>query len=307
MAGVILRRLAVGALVLWGAVTVMFLLVRVAPGDPAAVLVGPNATHAQLLAERARLGLDDPLLVQYGHYLADAVSGDFGQSNTLSQPAMTAVLDRTWATVQLVLTATVVACAVGIPLGTLAGWRPGSLRDRLVSAGTLGLQALPNFWAGIMFILLFSGTWHMLPSAGAGGLDHLVLPAVTLALPFVAIVARLTRSGVAAAGADAYVTTARAKGISEPRVLFGHVLGNSLLPVVTVVGLQIGALIGGDVVVENVFSWPGIGSLLVQTVNNRDYNVVQAAALLVALIVVVLNLCVDLLYVRLDPRIRTEV
>lgn len=302
---VILRRLAVGVLVLWGAVTVMFLLVRVAPGDPALVLVGPNATPAQLVAERGKLGLDDPLIVQYGHYLADALHGDFGRSTTLSQPAMTAVLDRTWATLQLVLTATAVAVAVGIPLGTAAGWRPGSVRDRLVSAGTLGLQALPNFWAGIMFILLFSGTWNLLPSAGAGGVKHLILPALTLALPFVAIVARLTRSGVVAAGSDAYVTTARAKGISERRVLFGHVLGNSLLPVVTVIGLQIGALIGGDVVVENVFSWPGIGSLLVQTVNNRDYNVVQAAALLIALIVVVLNLAVDLLYLRLDPRIRT--
>ncbi len=305
MGQVALRRLAVGVLVLWGAVTVMFLLVRVAPGDPALIVVGPNATSAQLAAERAALGLNHSLATQYLDYLRDAVRLDFGTSTTLQQPAMAAVLSRTGATLELIATATVAAVALGIPLGTLAGRRPGSRSDRVLSGATLGLQALPNFWAGIMFILLFSGVLGLLPSAGAGGPAHLVLPAATLALPFVAIVARLTRSGVAAAVGDAYVMTARSKGISERRVLFGHVLGNSLLPVVTVVGLQVGALIGGDVVVENVFSWPGIGSLLVQAVGNRDYDVVQAAALLIALIVVVLNLCVDLLYLRLDPRIRT--
>jgi len=301
----IAKRLAIGVLVLWGAVTLMFLLVRVAPGDPAAVLVGASATPAELAAARQTLGLNDPLIVQYLHYVTSAAHLNFGYSTTLSEPAMTAVLGHTAATLQLVLCATVLAIVVGLPLGTVAGQRPGTRRDRLISSLTLGLQSIPNFWVGIMFILLFAGTWRMLPSAGAGGLNHLVLPVVTLAMPFTAIVARLTRSAVAASTADSYVQTARSKGIPERRVLFGHILGNSLLPVVTVVGLQIGALIGGDVVVENVYSWPGIGSLLVSAVNNRDYNVVQAAALLIAGIVVVLNLGVDLLYLRLDPRIRT--
>ncbi len=305
MGRLVLRRLAVGVLVLWGAVTLMFLLVRVAPGDPAAVLVGASATPDQLAAARESLGLNDSLPVQYLHYLTGAFRLDFGQSTTLAQPAMTAVLGHTGGSLQLIGAATLLAIAVGLPLGTLAGWKPGTRRDTAISAFTLAMQSVPNFWLGIMFILLFAGTWRVLPSAGAGDLAHLVLPAVTLALPFTAIVARLTRSGVAASTTDAYVQTARSKGIPERRVLFGHVLGNSLLPVVTVVGLQIGALIGGDVVVENVFSWPGIGSLLVSAVNNRDYNVVQAAALLIAAIVVVLNLCVDLLYLRLDPRIRT--
>ncbi|MWA03623.1 ABC transporter permease subunit [Actinomadura sp. LD22] len=305
MGRLIAKRIGIGVLVLWGAVTLMFLLVRVAPGDPATVLVGATATHEQLAAVRQSMGLNDPLFVQYWHYLGDAARLDFGDSTTLSQPAMTAVLHETAATLQLILAATVLALVVGLPLGAYAGQRPGRFRDRLISAATLGLQAIPNFWVGIMFILLFAGTWGLLPSSGAGGIDHLVLPAVSLAMPFTAIVARLTRSAVAASTAEAYVRTARSKGIPERRVLFGHILGNSLLPVVTVVGLQIGALIGGDVVVENVYSWPGIGSLLVTAVNNRDYNVVQAAALLIAGIVVVLNLCVDLLYLRLDPRIRT--
>ncbi len=305
MGRLVLQRLAVGLLVLWGAVTLMFLLVRVAPGDPAAVLVGASATPDQLAAARESLGLNDSLPVQYLHYLTGAVHLDFGQSTTLAQPAMQAVLGHTAGSLQLIGAATVLAIAIGLPLGTVAGWKPGTRRDTLISSVTLAMQSVPNFWLGIMFILLFAGTWRVLPSAGAGDVKHLILPAVTLALPFTAIVARLTRSGVAASTTDAYVQTARSKGIPERRVLFGHVLGNSLLPVVTVVGLQIGALIGGDVVVENVFSWPGIGSLLVNAVNNRDYNVVQAAALLIAAIVVLLNLCVDLVYLRLDPRIRT--
>lgn len=302
----VVRRLAIGVLVMWGAVSLMFLLVRVAPGDPATVVLGATATRSEIAAARHSMGLDDPLLVQYGHYLTDAVHLRFGDSTTLAQPAMTAVLDRTDATLVLILSGTLIAVIIGLPLGILAGWHAGTRRDRAVSSMTLLLQSVPNFWIGIMLILLFAGTWQLLPSAGGGDLRHLVLPAVTLAAPFIAIVARLTRSGVAAASTEDYVQTARSKGIAERRVLFAHVLGNSLLPVVTVVGLQIGALIGGDVIVENVFSWPGIGSLLVSAVSNRDYNVVQAAALLIAAIVVLLNLSVDLLYLRLDPRIRAE-
>lgn len=301
----VLRRLAVGVLVLWGAVTMMFLLVRVAPGDPAAVLVGGSATPSQLAAARQSLGLNEPLVVQYAHYLNGAIHLDFGQSTTLAEPAMSAVLSHAGASLQLIVAATALAVLIGLPLGTIAGWKPGTRRDTLTSAVTLGMQSVPNFWVGIMFILLFAGTWRLLPSAGAGDAAHLVLPAVTLALPFTAIIARLTRSGVAASTTELYVQTARSKGISERRVLFGHVMGNSLLPVITVIGLQVSSLIGGDVVVENVFSWPGLGTLLVNAVNNQDYDVVQAAALLIAAIVVLLNLSVDLAYVRLDPRIRT--
>ncbi|WP_203701842.1 ABC transporter permease [Asanoa iriomotensis] len=305
MTGVVLRRLAIGVFVLWGAGTMMFALLRLAPGDPATLLLGPDASPADVAALSERLGLDRPIVVQYLTFLKDAARLDFGDSFRFGQPAMDVVLGRLQATVELTLTATVIAVVVGLALGMLAGRRPDGPVDRVVSGLTILLQGMPTFWVGIMLVLLFTATLGLLPSSGTGTPAHIVLPAVTLSLPFTAIVARITRTSVVASMREPYVRTARSKGLTESQILTGHALRNSLVPVVTIVGLQMGALLGGAVVVENVFAWPGLGSLVVESVSNRDYAVVQAAALLIAAIIVVLNLVADLSYSLLDPRVRT--
>ncbi|WP_246219311.1 ABC transporter permease [Phytoactinopolyspora halotolerans] len=302
----IARRLLLGVFVMWGCVTLIFVIVRLAPGDQATLSLGPDATADEIEAARERFGVNDPLLLQYVSYIGRALRFDFGDSYRLGQPAMEAVLDRFPATIQLALSAMAIAVVVGLILGCVAGGRPNGLVDRVVSGVSISLQSFPTFWVGIMLILLFALNLRVLPSAGSGSLSHLVLPAVTLSLPQVAIVARLTRSSLAESMQDAYVQTARSKGLTEPQVLLGHVLKNSLIPVVTIIGLQTGVLLGGSVVVENVFAWPGLGSLIVDSVSARDYSVVQAAALLIAAVVVVLNLLADLTYARLDPRIRVE-
>lgn len=306
MTRVIVKRLLVGGLVMWGAASLIFLIVRVVPGDPATILLGPDADQQQIDELTARLGLDQPKLTQYVHYLADAARFDFGQSYRLGRPAMETVLERLPATAELMLSSTVIAVVLGVTLGLLAGARPGRIVDRVVSAGTIALQSFPTFWVGIMLILIFALGLGLLPSAGSGTPAHLVLPAVTLALPFTATVARLTRTSVAETMREPYIQTARSKGLTEPQVLTGHALRNSLIPVVTIVGLHMGGLMGGAVIVENVFAWPGLGSLVVDAVANRDYEVVQAATFLIAGIVMVFNLLADLLYTRLDPRIKLD-
>jgi ABC-type dipeptide/oligopeptide/nickel transport system permease component len=306
MTGLITRRLALGVFVMWGCVTLIFLIVRLAPGDQAAVALGPDATAEEVEAARSRLGLDRPLPLQYLSYLGRAITLNFGQSYRLSQPAMDAVLSRFPATLQLTVAAMAIAVIVGLTLGCLAGARPNSLLDRAISTAAISLQSFPTFWVGIMLILIFALRLRLLPSAGSGSLSHLILPAVTLSLPQIAIVTRLTRSSLAESMQDAYIQTARSKGLTETQVLVGHALRNSLIPVITIVAVQSGVLLGGAVVVENVFAWPGLGSLLVSSVAARDYAVVQATALVIAAAVVVFNLIADLTYSRLDPRIRLE-
>ncbi|WP_116952995.1 ABC transporter permease [Jiangella endophytica] len=302
----IAKRLAIGLLTIWGVVTAVFVVVRLAPGDQATVALGPDASAAEIEALRHTLGLDRPVILQYLSYLGDVVRLDFGESYRFGRPAMDQVLERFPATVQLTLAATTIAILAGLVLGVLAGKNPGSLLDRAVSTVTLALQALPPFWVGIMFILIFALQLQVLPSAGGGSFENLVLPAATLSIPFTALVARMTRSGVAETMSEAFVQTARSKGLTETQVLSGHVLKNSLIPVVTVVGLQVGTLLGGAVIIETVFAWPGLGSLLVGAVGNRDYAVVQAATVLIAVCVIVLNLAADIVNAKLDPRIRLE-
>jgi peptide/nickel transport system permease protein len=303
---VIVKRLLIGVLVMWGAASLIFVIVRVAPGDPVSLLLGPDASEDQIDEVTASLGLDRPMLAQYLSYLGHAFRFDFGDSYRLGRPAMAEVIERLPATADLMIASTLIAVVVGLLLGLLAGGRPGGIVDRVVSAGTIALQSFPTFWVGIMLILIFALALRLLPSAGSGTPAHLVLPAVTLALPFTAIVARLTRTSVADTMREPYIQTARSKGLAERQVLLGHALRNSLIPVVTIVGLHMGGLMGGAVIVENVFAWPGLGSLLVDSVTNRDYEVVQAATFLIAGIVMLFNLVADLLYSKLDPRIRLE-
>lgn len=306
MLRMVIRRLGLGLFVMWGCVTLIFAIIRIAPGDQATVTLGPDATAEEVEAARSRLGTDRPLALQYLLYLGRALTLDFGESYRLGQPAMQAVIERFPNTLLLAVSAMLIAVAVGLVLGCVAGVRPGGVVDRTVSSVVMSFQSFPTFWVGIVLILAFSLHLGVLPSAGAGSIAHLVLPALTLALPQIAVVARLTRGSLAESMQEAYVLTARSKGLTEPQVVVGHALRNSLLPVVTIVGLQTGVLLGGAVVVENVFAWPGLGSLIVDSVAARDYAVVQAAALLIAGVVVVLNLLADLTYSRLDPRMRVE-
>lgn len=304
MTRIILRRLGSTLIVVIGAVTLIFLLVRMAPGDPALMILGPTATPEQLEALRLRLGLGESLGQQYLIFAGDLARLDFGDSVRLGKPAIDEVLRRLPATLQLTFVAAVASIVIGIPLGVLAGRRPGGWADRIISTLALIGKSIPGFWLGVILILVFARMLHVLPSFGYGSPANIVLPAITLTLPFLAIVIRLMRASVVDTLGEPFVQTAYAKGLTERTVLSDHIARNSLLPVVTVTGLQISTLIGGAVITETVFAWPGIGSLLVESVAARDYSVVQAIAVVVALIVVLINVLTDLLYLRLDPRIR---
>ena len=304
MAAYVVRRLFFSLFVLWGAVTIIFVVLRLVPGDPAYIMLGPDADQAQVAALRAQLGLDQSLIQQYATYLANVVHLDFGQSFRLNADSMSLVLQRVPATIQLATTALLLSLLIGLPLGVIAALRAHSWVDRSISVFSLMGQSTPSFWLGIVLILVFARGLKMLPSAGSGTWAHLVLPTITLALPFLAILVRLTRSGLLEVVHEGYVQTARAKGLGEGIVVLVHALRNALIPIVTVVGLQFGALLGGTVIVETVFAWPGVGRLLIDSIGRRDYGVVQASILLVATIFVVINLLVDLLYGFLDPRVR---
>jgi peptide/nickel transport system permease protein len=303
MAAYVGRRLIQTIFVIWGAVTITFLIVRLVPGDPAALLVGPSATQEQLRVARENLGVDDPLIVQYGRYLSEAVTLDFGESYRLGGSAMGHVVDSIPATLILAVSAMMIMLAVSFPLGITAARRPQGIGDKLISSTSLIGQSLPQFWVGIMLIIIFAGFLEILPSSGAGSLQSLILPSIALSLPFVGWLTRLIRSGLLEELGGEYVRTARAKGLSERAVFYVHVLRNALVPVVTAAGLVMGSFIGGAVIIETVFAWPGIGLLLIDSINYRDYSVVQAAVIVLALVYVALNLVVDVLYGYLDPRI----
>lgn len=300
----ILRRLALSAFVLWGALTIVFVAVRVVPGDPAQMMVGAQGTREDVEALRHRLGLDRPLAAQYARYLGQAARFKFGDSLRLEVPAAAAVGQRLGATALLAGCAMLLAGAVSLPLGILAAIRRRSVTDALVSLASLLGQSVPNFWLGIMFILVFARVLRWLPSAGVGGPAHLVLPVVTLSLLLIGVLTRLVRSGLLDVVREDYIRSAYAKGLGTPLVLARHALPNALIPVVTVAGLQLGQLLAGAVIVETVFAWPGVGRLLVDAISNRDYPVVQVAVLVITASFIVVNLLVDLSYAYLDPRVR---
>lgn len=306
MTAFLLRRLGFSVFVLWGAVTVVFVIMRLIPGDPALAMLGPDATAAELNELRASLGLHQPILTQYFVYLFDVVRLDFGESMRMGGDALGVVLERMPMTMQLAAAAVLIALIGGIGLGVLSTLRVGTPIDWLSNALTLFAQSLPAFWVGIVLVLVFSRLLNILPSGGPGGIEHLVLPAFTLSLGFMALVMRMTRSGLLEVLEQGHVATARAKGLPEHVVIFAHGVRNALIPLVTVIGLYVGSVLGGSVLIETVFSWPGVGRLLVDSISFRDYSVVQACILLFTAIVVVANLAVDLLYGLLDPRVRAE-
>ncbi|MQA06461.1 MAG: ABC transporter permease subunit [Streptosporangiales bacterium] len=300
------RRLAQAVLLVLGALTIVFVVVRVVPGDPAKLMLGNQATDGQIAQLRDQLGLSDPLWLQYVHYLADIVRGDFGESWRIGGSALSVVAERLPATLILASYAMVLTIAVGFPLGIYCARRVGSWADHLVSSVSLVGQALPAFWVGIMLILLFTRTLNVLPSTADGTPQALLLPAITLALPFLGWLARLVRNGALEEMNRDYVRTAKSKGLSARVVFYVHVMRNTLVPVVTVLGLLMGNFIADAVIVENVIAWPGIGSLMVESITNRDYSVVQATIAAITVGYIVLNLVVDVLYFYLDPRIASE-
>lgn len=304
MLGYVIRRLLLAVFVLWGAVTVVFIVVRLVPADPAILIGGETATPDQLAALRAEMGLDRPLIVQYLSYLGDAVTGNFGRSYTQYVPAMRLIGQVLPNTALLAALACLLAVLVSLPLGLLAALRVNRFSDRAVTTLSLLTQSLPGFWVGVVLMLVFSRKLNWLPSSGLESPQSLILPTITLALPFIAILTRMTRSGLLEVIGEGYIVTARAKGLSERTVIFPHAIRNAMIPIITIVGLEFGTLLGGAVITETVFSYPGIGRLLVTSIQVRDYAVVQACVVVIAAAFVLVNLVVDLLYGYLDPRVR---
>ena len=290
--------------VLLGISVMLFFMLRALPGDPAQVIAGDMATQKEVELIRHQLGLDRPTHIQYGHFLWRLMRLDLGNSIKTQNPVISEILPRLKNTAILAVTATLLACLLGIPAGIVAAVRPYTIWDILVTALALFGISMPAFWLGLMLIVMFSVKLHWLPVGGSGGIQFLVLPAVTLASLLVAAFARNTRSSMMETLSQDYITTARSKGLKEGAVIITHALRNALIPVVTVIGLQFGGLLGGTVLTETVFSWPGIGRLLVESILARDYPVIQGAILVFALLFILVNLIVDLLYALIDPRVR---
>ena len=303
MRAYVLSRLGQTALVVFLSLTAVFAMVRLS-GDPVLLFMPMDIQAKDVNEFRQRLGFNDPLPVQYGRFLAGAVRGDFGESLRYKQDALGLVLERLPATLLLAGASLLLTVGIALPLGVLSAVRRNSLLDHVGTVATVLGQATPGFWLGLMLIFVFSVKLRWLPTGGTGSLAHLAMPAVVLAAFFAARIARLTRSAVLDALGEDYVLTARAKGLGEGRVIGKHTLRNSAIPIVTLAGLEAGQLLGGAVITETIFAWPGLGRLTVQALLNRDFPVVLAAVFLVSVMYTLINLLVDLLYGWLDPRVR---
>src|SRR5215216_5787310 len=318
--------------VLLGVSIVVFFMVRAIPGDPAQILLGQNATQDQINALTAKMGLDKPILVQYGLFLKDAASGDLGDSIVTGRPVTTELMVRLPATFELTTFAMLIAVLVGIPVGVIAAVRQYSLLDKVTSVLALTGISMPIFWLAMILVVIFGVNLELLPFPGrlgpntvitsitglvlvdslltlnfAGfweGILYLIMPAVALGTIPMAVVMRMTRSSMLEVMNEDYVRTARAKGVVPWRVIFKHALRNAMLPTVTVIGLQVGLLMGGAVITETIFSWPGVGQIAYESVNRRDYAMIQGVVLYGATLFVLVNLLVDILYAVLDPRVR---
>jgi ABC-type dipeptide/oligopeptide/nickel transport system permease component len=303
MKGYILKRLFHSIFVLVGISLVVFIILHLT-GDPAALLMPMDATPEQVAQFRQEMGFNDPIILQYWRFFKGTLRGDFGQSFRHDQPALELVVERMPATIQLTLAAMVIALLVAIPVGIFSAIRRNSLLDHIGMTGALLGQSTPVFWLGIMLILIFSVTLQWFPSSGRGEIQNLVLPAITLGMFTMARTARMMRSSMLEVLGQEYMKTAKAKGLNPGMVILKHALKNAAIPVVTIIGMELGTLLGGAVITETIFAWPGVGRLAVQAIYNRDYPVVQAAVFLLASIFVLVNLAVDLLYTYLDPRVK---
>lgn len=282
----------------------VFSILHLTPGCPTTIILGDHATPTAIAELRDRLGLDDPIYIQYFRWLSRIIRGDFGRSIHTRQRVVEMVLQRAPATVELTLTGMIISLLIGIPIGIISATKQYSIIDHSGMVGALFGVSMPVFWQGLMMILIFSFILGWTPISGRGTISHLILPAITLGTSQAALIARLTRSSMLEVIRQDYVRTARAKGLMEKIVIIKHALKNALMPVVTIVALQLPVLFGGAVITETVFAWPGMGRLIVTSIFVRDFPVVQAAVLIIAILVVLCNLLADILYIFLDPRIR---
>jgi peptide/nickel transport system permease protein len=324
--GFVARRLLALIPLLFGISLVIFVLLRLIPGDPVVIMIGAeNATPEEVARLRHVLGLDQSLPVQYVRFLGRVVRGDLGSSISADEPVSRLIRERLPATIELTLAAMTVALAIAIPAGVVSAIRKYSVVDTAGTVAALLGVSMPNFWLGVMLIFLFAlrlgwlpasgrgdpvvaSVWSLMatgsPAALAGAVTHLILPAVTLGAALAAVTTRLTRSSMLEVIAQDFVRTARAKGLPGARIVFHHALRNALIPVVTVVGLEFGALLGGAVITETIFAWPGIGRLAIRSIVQRDFPVVQGVVLMIAVVRICANLAVDVVYAVIDPRIR---
>lgn len=306
MLGYTLRRLAIAIPTALGVATLAFFLLHLVPGDAVDLMLGETASASNKQTLRQDLGLDLPVSLQYLRFLGDLAQGDLGSSLRSGESVASILWQRAGATATLALASITCSLLLAIPLGCLAALRPNGWIDRFALGFALAGVAIPNFWLGPMLILLFSVQWGLLPVSGSGSLAHLILPAVTLGASMAGLTARLLRSTVIEILREDFVRTARAKGLTESTVVVRHALGNALTPMITVVGLEAGALLSGAIVTETIFAWPGIGRLVIEAINGRDLPLVRGAVLAIALTYVVVNLLADLAYAWADPRIRYE-
>lgn len=298
---------------MWAVATIVFLLMRIVPGDPALLIAGPWATPVQVEDIRVQLGLDKPLHLQYLTWLKNLVQGDWGTSFQTRSPVLGLLVERLPKTLELTIAALIITLVLSLPMGVIAAVRPHSFADYLFTGIAAFGMSFPIFWLGIMLILVFGVVWKVMPISGSGGsigslsnLHHLILPAVTLGFPRAAEFARLTRSAMLETLGQDYITTARSKGLSEFAVIVKHAFRNTLIPVVTLLGLRIPWLFGGAVVTEIVFGWPGMGQLVVNSIYTRDYPVVEGFVLLLAFLVAATNLLVDISYIVINPQIHYD-
>ncbi len=299
-----IKRLLATIPVVFGVLLLTFLLVHLVPGDPVDVMLGESATVADRTALRDNLGLNQPLLVQFWHYLSDLAQGDFGQSIHTQQPIAELLKARYPNTLALAVVGLMIALVIGIPLGILAALKAGQWQDLAVMLVSVRLSAMPAFWLGPVLMLIFAVWLGWLPVSGMQQPTAIILPAITLGFGLSAILTRMTRTSLLEVLNQDFIRTARAKGLSETRVVLHHALRAALLPIITVVGLQMGGLLAGTVITETIFSWDGIGLLLVESIEKRDYPVTQACVLVIALSYVLVNLVTDLVYRWIDPRVK---
>jgi ABC-type dipeptide/oligopeptide/nickel transport system permease component len=288
---------------LFGVLLVTFLLLYVAPGDPVQAMVGERADPETLARLRAELHLDDPLYRQFGHYVGGVVRGNLGTSYITRRPIIRDLLERFPATLRLAGAAMLFAAAVGISVGILGAWRPGTWMDRVAAFGSYLGVSFPVYWVGLILILIFAVNLRWLPPSGSGGIVYLILPALTLGMRSVAFLSRMTRAAMQDVLQSDFIRTARAKGLWETRVVLSHGLRNALLPVVTVLGLDFGSYLTGSILTETIFSWPGVGRYVLNAIDKRDLPAIQGSILFLSLVFVVVNLLTDILYARVDPRV----
>jgi len=302
----LVRRLLLTIPVLLGVATLVFSLIHLVPGDPVQSMLGESASPEDITEMRGRLGLDRPLWAQYVSFLKGIGTGNLGTSLRTNQPVTAAIAERMPATFELAFAAMFVATAIAIPLGIIAAVGAGTHVDHAATTLALLGISIPNFWLGPLLAIVFSVTLGWLPVSGRGTPAHLVLPAITLGAPLAAVLARMTRASVIEELRELYVLAARARGVSRLRAVVRHAFRNSLIPIVTILGLQFGAVLTGAVITETIFAWPGVGRLLIQSISFRDYPLVQGCILLIAVTYVAMNVLTDVVYGLLDPRIRFE-